>query len=214
MKLQVMGLTFLAAGTSIPDLITSVIVARKGFGDMAVSSSVGSNIFDVTVGWETAEKKLFSSFLISYSSLVKILLKSFCIAISHPEHFTQTSVKSARSFFENGTILFKQTMYIHYEITFSNWCVRSQLKDFTSCEHFFELWRCTIFFPDLSDLLLILVLATNRGAPNLQLLTYHFCLLSCKVLCPLNFWGFFLRFAFYFLLSLKISLALNNTWRN
>jgi Ca2+/Na+ antiporter len=48
--LQVMGLTVLAAGTSIPDLITSVIVARKGFGDMAVSSSVGSNIFDVTVG--------------------------------------------------------------------------------------------------------------------------------------------------------------------
>lgn len=46
----VMGLTFLAAGTSIPDLITSVIVARKGLGDMAVSSSVGSNIFDITVG--------------------------------------------------------------------------------------------------------------------------------------------------------------------
>ncbi len=47
---EVMGLTFLAAGTSIPDLFTSIIVARKGFGDMAVSSSVGSNIFDVTVG--------------------------------------------------------------------------------------------------------------------------------------------------------------------
>nr|CAG4647644.1 EOG090X00I4 [Moina brachiata] len=45
-----MGLTFLAAGTSIPDLITSVIVARKGLGDMAVSSSVGSNIFDICVG--------------------------------------------------------------------------------------------------------------------------------------------------------------------
>ncbi|XP_072038731.1 sodium/potassium/calcium exchanger 2-like [Amphiura filiformis] len=47
---EVMGLTVLAAGTSIPDLITSVIVARKGLGDMAVSSSIGSNIFDVTVG--------------------------------------------------------------------------------------------------------------------------------------------------------------------
>ncbi|XP_046447857.1 sodium/potassium/calcium exchanger Nckx30C-like isoform X1 [Daphnia pulex] len=47
---EVMGLTFLAAGTSIPDLITSVIVARKGLGDMAVSSSVGSNIFDICVG--------------------------------------------------------------------------------------------------------------------------------------------------------------------
>lgn len=47
---EIMGLTFLAAGTSIPDLITSVLVARKGFGDMAVSSSIGSNLFDVTIG--------------------------------------------------------------------------------------------------------------------------------------------------------------------
>ena len=46
----VMGLTILAAGTSVPDLLTSVIVAREGKGDMAVSSSIGSNIFDVLVG--------------------------------------------------------------------------------------------------------------------------------------------------------------------
>jgi K+-dependent Na+/Ca+ exchanger-like protein len=46
----VMGLTFLAAGTSVPDLLTSVIVAKQGHGDMAVSSSIGSNIFDVLVG--------------------------------------------------------------------------------------------------------------------------------------------------------------------
>jgi len=42
--------TFIAAGTSIPDLLTSVIVARQGHGDMAVSSSIGSNIFDILVG--------------------------------------------------------------------------------------------------------------------------------------------------------------------
>eukprot|EP01062_Namystynia_karyoxenos_P005845 TRINITY_DN1200_c0_g4_i1.p1 TRINITY_DN1200_c0_g4~~TRINITY_DN1200_c0_g4_i1.p1 ORF type:complete len:704 (+),score=190.39 TRINITY_DN1200_c0_g4_i1:77-2113(+) len=47
---EVMGFTILAAGTSVPDLITSVVVARKGFGDMAVSSSIGSNIFDITFG--------------------------------------------------------------------------------------------------------------------------------------------------------------------
>lgn len=46
----IMGLTFLAAGTSVPDLISSVIVARMGEGDMAVSSSIGSNIFDILVG--------------------------------------------------------------------------------------------------------------------------------------------------------------------
>lgn len=46
----VMGLTFLAAGTSVPDLLSSVVVAKQGKGDMAVSSSIGSNIFDITVG--------------------------------------------------------------------------------------------------------------------------------------------------------------------
>jgi Ca2+/Na+ antiporter len=47
---DIMGLTVLAAGTSVPDLLSSVIVARRGQGDMAVSSSVGSNIFDILVG--------------------------------------------------------------------------------------------------------------------------------------------------------------------
>jgi len=46
----VMGFTVLAAGTSIPDLLSSVIVAKRGYGDMAVSSSIGSNIFDILVG--------------------------------------------------------------------------------------------------------------------------------------------------------------------
>eukprot|EP00929_Paragymnodinium_shiwhaense_P058607 TRINITY_DN2935_c0_g1_i2.p1 TRINITY_DN2935_c0_g1~~TRINITY_DN2935_c0_g1_i2.p1 ORF type:complete len:266 (-),score=46.65 TRINITY_DN2935_c0_g1_i2:288-1085(-) len=47
---EVAGVTVLAAGTSIPDLLSSYIVARKGEGDMAVSSSIGSNIFDITMG--------------------------------------------------------------------------------------------------------------------------------------------------------------------
>jgi len=46
----VMGFTLLAAGTSIPDAVSSVAVARAGQGDMAVSSSIGSNIFDILVG--------------------------------------------------------------------------------------------------------------------------------------------------------------------
>jgi len=46
----IVGLTLLAAGTSIPDLLSSVAVARKGEGNMAVSSSIGSNIFDILVG--------------------------------------------------------------------------------------------------------------------------------------------------------------------
>merc|ERR1712000_249258 len=47
---NIAALTLLAGGTSIPDLLSSYVVAKQGHGDMAVSSSIGSNIFDVTVG--------------------------------------------------------------------------------------------------------------------------------------------------------------------
>lgn len=40
-----LGLTFGASGTSVPNLLSSMIVARQGLGDMAVSNAFGSNIF-------------------------------------------------------------------------------------------------------------------------------------------------------------------------
>lgn len=46
----VMGLVFLAAGTSVPDAMGSVAVARDGMGDMAVANAVGSNTFDILIG--------------------------------------------------------------------------------------------------------------------------------------------------------------------
>ncbi|KAM9769980.1 sodium/potassium/calcium exchanger 3 [Menidia menidia] len=46
----IMGITFLAAGTSVPDCMASMIVARQGLGDMAISNSIGSNVFDILVG--------------------------------------------------------------------------------------------------------------------------------------------------------------------
>jgi len=46
----IIALTILAAGTSIPDLLSSLIVARTGRGGMAISNAVGSNIFDILFG--------------------------------------------------------------------------------------------------------------------------------------------------------------------
>lgn len=93
----IMGLTLLAAGTSVPDLITSVIVAREGKGDMAVSSSIGSNIFDVLVGlplpWifaaavnydggspglEVTADSLFVSIFILFGMLAAVLTIIYC----------------------------------------------------------------------------------------------------------------------------------------
>ncbi|XP_065164112.1 sodium/potassium/calcium exchanger 3-like [Atheta coriaria] len=44
---SVMGLTFLAAGTSVPEAVSSVIVTNQGHGGMGLSSSIGSNTFDI-----------------------------------------------------------------------------------------------------------------------------------------------------------------------
>ena len=46
----IVALTLLAAGTSAPDLMSSVDVAREGRGGMAVANAVGSNTFDLLIG--------------------------------------------------------------------------------------------------------------------------------------------------------------------
>ena len=43
----VIGLTIVAVGTSLPELATSVMAARKGNADIAVGNVVGSNIFNI-----------------------------------------------------------------------------------------------------------------------------------------------------------------------
>lgn len=43
----IIGLTIVAAGTSLPELATSVVAARKGKSDLAIGNVVGSNIFNI-----------------------------------------------------------------------------------------------------------------------------------------------------------------------
>ncbi|XP_029020843.1 sodium/potassium/calcium exchanger 3-like isoform X2 [Betta splendens] len=74
-----MGITFLAAGTSVPDCMASLIVARQGLGDMAVSNSIGSNIFDVLLGlgfpWA------LRTLIVSYGSVVTINSKGLVYSV-------------------------------------------------------------------------------------------------------------------------------------
>jgi cation:H+ antiporter len=41
------GLTIVAVGTSLPELVTSFVAARKGEVDMALGNAIGSNIFNI-----------------------------------------------------------------------------------------------------------------------------------------------------------------------
>lgn len=44
---KVIALTIVAIGTSLPELVTSVVAARKGETDIAVGNVIGSNIFNI-----------------------------------------------------------------------------------------------------------------------------------------------------------------------
>lgn len=44
---KIIGLTIIAAGTSLPELVTSIVAATKRNGDIAIGNVIGSNIFNI-----------------------------------------------------------------------------------------------------------------------------------------------------------------------
>lgn len=47
MSETLVGLTIVAIGTSLPELVTSIVAAKKGESDIAIGNVVGSNIFNI-----------------------------------------------------------------------------------------------------------------------------------------------------------------------
>lgn len=47
MSQSLVGLTIMAVGTSLPELVTSVVAAKKGENDIALGNVIGSNIFNI-----------------------------------------------------------------------------------------------------------------------------------------------------------------------
>jgi cation:H+ antiporter len=43
----VIGLTIIAIGTSLPELVTAIMAVRYGHGDVALGNIIGSNIFNL-----------------------------------------------------------------------------------------------------------------------------------------------------------------------
>ncbi|XP_051578256.1 sodium/potassium/calcium exchanger 4-like [Myxocyprinus asiaticus] len=75
----IMGITFLAAGTSVPDCIASLIVARQGLGDMAVSNTIGSNVFDILVGLGVPWG--IQTMAVNYGSVIQINSKGLVYSV-------------------------------------------------------------------------------------------------------------------------------------
>merc|ERR1740138_1571378 len=46
----IMGVVFAAAGTSFPNVFASMVVARQGLGNAAISNALGGNVFNIFMG--------------------------------------------------------------------------------------------------------------------------------------------------------------------
>ena len=83
---KIIGLTVVAIGTSLPELVTCVIAAKKGETDIAVGDIVGSNIFNVlrTVGLSatilplTFQPDFLTDGLIALGAAVLLAVFGYC----------------------------------------------------------------------------------------------------------------------------------------
>lgn len=76
---KIIGLTIVSAGTSLPELVTTIVAARKGKSDLAVGNIIGSNIFNIflILGISTIIRPVNYNLDFNIDSLVLIIGTTF-----------------------------------------------------------------------------------------------------------------------------------------
>lgn len=88
------GLSIVALGTSLPELVTSIVAARKGWADMALGNIIGSNFLNLTLvlGFTLTYSPItineFSLFDVSIMTLVTLVLICLLLKKKKP-HITK-----------------------------------------------------------------------------------------------------------------------------
>jgi len=72
MSESLVGLTIVAAGTSLPELVTSVVAAIKKENDIAIGNVIGSNIFNIA--FITGLSSAISPITLAHSALTDLLV--------------------------------------------------------------------------------------------------------------------------------------------
>ena len=81
---KIIGLTIVALGTSLPELVTSVMAAIKGNSDIAIGNIIGSNIFNILliVGVASLIKPITYNY--TYNMQLSILVLSTIVLLVFP----------------------------------------------------------------------------------------------------------------------------------
>lgn len=115
MSEALVGLTIVAVGTSLPELVTSVVAAKKGENDLALGNVVGSNIMNISL--ILGSVGLISQAPISSIIITDIIILFVCTIIFSVMCFRKDNIEK-----KEGIVLL--ILYIAY-ITFTiirNYC--------------------------------------------------------------------------------------------
>ncbi len=105
MSETLVGLTIVAVGTSLPELVTSIVAAKKGESDIAIGNVVGSNVFNIL--FVLAASAAITPMNINAQSLVDLVILAAVTVLTYVFCVTQKKVNRTE-----GIILV--LMYIGY----------------------------------------------------------------------------------------------------
>lgn len=105
MSETLVGLTIVAVGTSLPELVTSIVAAKKGESDIAIGNVVGSNVFNIL--FVLAASAAITPMNINAQSLVDLVILMAVTALTYVFCVTQKKINRPE-----GIILV--LMYIGY----------------------------------------------------------------------------------------------------
>ncbi len=101
------GLTIVAIGTSLPELVTSIVAAKKGESDIAIGNVVGSNIFNVF--FVLSSSALINPLNISIINITDLIILTLVMVLVYFFCITQRKISRLE-----GIIL--SSLYIAYMI--------------------------------------------------------------------------------------------------
>ena len=108
MSQTLIGMTIVAVGTSLPELVTSMVAAKKGESDLALGNAIGSNIFNIVfiLGFSAVISPMTVNILAVIDTVAVIAVSALVLA------FSATGKKISRT--EGGIMVVAYIAYFVY----------------------------------------------------------------------------------------------------
>lgn len=110
MSQTLIGLTIVAVGTSLPELVTSMVAAKKGESDLALGNVIGSNVFNVVfiLGASAVVSPMTVDMLAIYDTIVLLFVSVLALI------FARTNKRFSRS--EGAVMIAIYVIYFVYAL--------------------------------------------------------------------------------------------------